>query len=249
MSNKYYICNDIRFLSGNAEWTVSPDSASHMKHSHASTFISKHPSYVYYKARSSKKGNDYVIATAMKFIGNDLNVVTDSKKARVFNSAESAYEYLDKCRSNIDPEIQCVVNEKFVRQKRTSTRTAKDVNPLELASFEGQESSDRVYIPQKIKDLVFMQSQGKCAICHMPLYRQNSTIDHIIPLSRGGTNDPMNLRAVHPECNRLKGNFLDKEFANVVRNVSAGDIYQNPFGTYMTQMIRAMVRGVNNGIN
>lgn len=249
MNSKYYICNDIRFLSGNAEWTVSPDSGSHMKHSMANTIIIKHPTYVCYKARSSKKGNDYVIATAMKFVGNDSNIVSDIKKARAFNSAESAYEYLENCRNDIDLEIQYVINEKFVRQKRTKNAQAKDINPLELVSFDGQESSERVYIPQKVKDIVFMQSHGKCAICRMPLYKQNSTIDHIIPLSRGGTNDPMNLRAVHPECNRLKGNFLDKEFVNVVRNVSAGEIYQNPIGTYMTQMIRAMVRGINNEIN
>ena len=245
MSSKYFICNDIRFLSGNAEWTVSPDSGSHMKHSQVTTFVNKHPTYTYYKARSSKKGNDYVIATAMKFIGNDSNIVSDIKKARVFNSADSAYEHLENCRNDIDSEIQYVVNEKFVRQKRAKNVQAKDINPLELVSFEGQESSERVYIPQRVKDIVFAQSGGVCPICKRALYKQNSTIDHIIPLSRGGTNDPMNLRAVHSECNRLKGNFLDKEFAETVRDVSSGEIYAYPMGKFSIQMFRAAIRGFN----
>lgn len=30
-------------------------------------------------------------------------------------------------------------------------------------------------------------------------------LDHIIPISKGGSGDPSNLRWVHPKCNRAKG--------------------------------------------
>jgi 5-methylcytosine-specific restriction endonuclease McrA len=39
----------------------------------------------------------------------------------------------------------------------------------------------------------------------------HATIDHIVPLSRGGSDDPDNLRAAHHSCNASKGDLLDEE--------------------------------------
>lgn len=47
----------------------------------------------------------------------------------------------------------------------------------------------------------------KCYICTAP-YKE---IDHVIPLSRGGTNWPGNLRPICPPCNRSKGNRLEND--------------------------------------
>jgi len=42
-------------------------------------------------------------------------------------------------------------------------------------------------------------------------------VDHIIPLSKGGTNHKDNLRAVSRSTNRTKGNRVDKSQASKVR--------------------------------
>lgn len=54
--------------------------------------------------------------------------------------------------------------------------------------------------------------QPSCAICGLPINYElkhpnpwSFTIDHIIPISRGGTTDEDNLQAAHFKCNRLKG--------------------------------------------
>lgn len=60
---------------------------------------------------------------------------------------------------------------------------------------------------------VLVEKDGKvCAICARLL----STIhlDHIVPLSRGGTNDMSNLRLLCPRCNLSKGSRLDVEIDN-----------------------------------
>jgi hypothetical protein len=44
-----------------------------------------------------------------------------------------------------------------------------------------------------------------CVICGRP----SDTIDHIIPISRGGTNDPSNLQPMCHWCNSTKGTKLD----------------------------------------
>lgn len=56
----------------------------------------------------------------------------------------------------------------------------------------------------------------RCGICGMPVSPQvkypdplQATLDHIIPVSHGGSNDPENLRLAHMGCNRSRGNRLE----------------------------------------
>ncbi|WP_366484834.1 HNH endonuclease signature motif containing protein [uncultured Arthrobacter sp.] len=60
-----------------------------------------------------------------------------------------------------------------------------------------------------------LKASDVCHICGRP---GADAVDHIVPLARGGTNDPRNLAPAHhdvePKCNRVKG---DREFAPIVR--------------------------------
>ena len=60
--------------------------------------------------------------------------------------------------------------------------------------------SKRKYIPIKIRRKIL--SFGKCQNCGQP---DNLTIDHIIPISKGGTDNPENLQSLCRICNRKKG--------------------------------------------
>lgn len=51
-----------------------------------------------------------------------------------------------------------------------------------------------------------------CFYCGKKLTRHNATIDHIIPLSRGGTNDKRNLVLCCQKCNWDKGSKLLSEW-------------------------------------
>ena len=48
-----------------------------------------------------------------------------------------------------------------------------------------------------------LASKPTCAICHQ---RPATTIDHIHPVSLGGTDDPANLQPACWPCNQRKGN-------------------------------------------
>ena len=60
-----------------------------------------------------------------------------------------------------------------------------------------------------------LRASDICHICGKP---GADAIDHVIPLARGGTSDPSNLRPAHHDtgdrCNRVKG---DKAHAPILR--------------------------------
>lgn len=49
---------------------------------------------------------------------------------------------------------------------------------------------------------------NQCFICQLPFGKERPTIDHWIPLSKGGTWEITNLRLTHKRCNNWKGNML-----------------------------------------
>lgn len=61
-------------------------------------------------------------------------------------------------------------------------------------------------------DQVIQESGYICGICGQPVDPAEATIDHIIPLSRGGTDARENLMCAHRRCNELKGNLTLEEF-------------------------------------
>ena len=52
------------------------------------------------------------------------------------------------------------------------------------------------------------RSRGRCACCGKKLTTKTMTMDHIIPLSRGGKNEAENLVALCEDCNKKKGNMM-----------------------------------------
>lgn len=60
-------------------------------------------------------------------------------------------------------------------------------------------------------------------LCHICGHAGSDAVDHLIPVAKGGTNDPSNLRPAHHvdpcgtcglRCNLVKG---DRDFAPIVR--------------------------------
>jgi hypothetical protein len=53
------------------------------------------------------------------------------------------------------------------------------------------------------KKIVAAQQKWTCGLCHR-LLDETYEVDHVIPLYKGGTNDPSNLMALDPICHRKK---------------------------------------------
>ena len=72
-------------------------------------------------------------------------------------------------------------------------------------------------LPPDAEDVLFKQQSGLCYLCNnpFPMLNDPASIDHKIPISRGGSNDISNVALAHLSCNLQKGTKTDIEFAGV----------------------------------
>lgn len=61
---------------------------------------------------------------------------------------------------------------------------------------------DRPRIPQRLRDAVLDEANDLCEICGR---EPATTVDHVVPVKYGGTNDRGNLQAACLSCNSRKG--------------------------------------------
>lgn len=59
---------------------------------------------------------------------------------------------------------------------------------------------------------IFNKCHGLCHYCHKKLTLDDCHIDHMTPISRGGSNDDDNLTLACPECNESKGTLTENEY-------------------------------------
>ena len=62
----------------------------------------------------------------------------------------------------------------------------------------------REYIPDKVKEMVWQRDEGQCRNCGA---KENLQYDHIIPHSKGGSNEITNLQILCRNCNLNKSNI------------------------------------------
>ncbi len=76
-------------------------------------------------------------------------------------------------------------------------------------------SADGSYTPADIRALLNAQ-RGRCVYCQADI-REGYTVDHITPLSRGGSNWPDNLQLLCRPCNSAKGDKTHDEYVRRLR--------------------------------
>ena len=74
--------------------------------------------------------------------------------------------------------------------------------------------------PKWLKEGVFYRDKGRCQSCGVDLSKiflntDDENYDHIIPLKKGGINDPTNIQLMCEHCNKSK-NARSSEFRNII---------------------------------
>lgn len=72
------------------------------------------------------------------------------------------------------------------------------------------------WLPRAVRVSIYERDNWTCGICGDAIPRdvhsndnQAASLDHIIPRSHGGSDDPSNLRASHRYCNTVRSNRVD----------------------------------------
>lgn len=52
---------------------------------------------------------------------------------------------------------------------------------------------------------IYERDNGLCGICGQAVEFEEMELDHVMPLSKGGTHEPGNVQCAHATCNRRKG--------------------------------------------
>jgi hypothetical protein len=90
--------------------------------------------------------------------------------------------------------------------------------------FSKQEYGEPVALTEKIRTAVLLS--GPCAYCGDPIPTQ---VDHVIPLSRGGSDDRDNLAPACKTCNMEKLDFTPEEYRAWREESGLGWPPQSPF--------------------
>lgn len=74
----------------------------------------------------------------------------------------------------------------------------------------------------KPSDLLGVAKRQKllCPFTGIKLTAQNISVDHIVPLSKGGSNRVDNIRLVHNMVNRMRLEYSDEEFIQMCHQIS-----------------------------
>lgn len=61
---------------------------------------------------------------------------------------------------------------------------------------------------------LFERDGDICYLCNKPMHLSGATIDHVMPLAKGGMDGMSNYRLTHLKCNVAKGNMTHEQFLN-----------------------------------
>lgn len=78
-------------------------------------------------------------------------------------------------------------------------------------------------VPGSVRFNVLLESGNRCELCGVSSQQKQIDVDHIVPRSKGGSNDRSNLQALCRTCNAQKKNRDDTDFHAVHESYSDRD--------------------------
>lgn len=96
--------------------------------------------------------------------------------------------------------------EKRARYTRQWDREHPDLKHTQRSDTRARQAG--TFVERVDRRVVFERDLGICGICGLAVRRQDVSVDHIIPLSRGGLHAYTNVQLAHRRCNAGKRDRL-----------------------------------------
>ena len=107
---------------------------------------------------------------------------------------------LDKIRNILSDQL----NPSQIRDAHR--RADEEIKNLVASQRDSSEDgNDRKPIPAEVRREVWRRDGGACVKCGS---RVNLEYDHIVPVSKGGSNTARNIELLCQDCNRAKSNLI-----------------------------------------
>ena len=107
----------------------------------------------------------------------------------------------------------------------TERRTVDKIvgeDPVVITDPPKRKRRKRPPLPPEVRQLVIDRDGTSCYLCGLQCYEHEIHIDHVIPRSRGGSDDPSNLKVACWLCNMRKGAKIENAPARVRIRVDRG---------------------------
>lgn len=151
----------------------------------------------------------------------------EKRLARAYHSVWMAKRYRTKAVDSSEKPVK-PITEKLLKERERHRRRWDSLTAIEKKAvcFCRETSSGRRWMANRkgsvrMRELLKkLEQQGnRCALSGEPIDDKNSEIDHIIPVSRGGSSEIENLQWVTRKINRMKHTMTNEEFVEVCRAV------------------------------
>ena len=93
----------------------------------------------------------------------------------------------------------------LVREKIRKSKSEVDYLKFRQETPEADLEYERLPIPEAVRNEVWRRDQGKCTQCQSV---RNLEFDHIVPVSKGGSNTARNIQLLCETCNRRKSDGI-----------------------------------------
>ena len=143
---------------------------------------------------------------------------------------------------NIDEAFKFENKEQANKELNRATAKLKNFrikDELELNS-QAQKVCKRKSFGTEIRKTVYRKSKGHCCLCGNFVDYDEFTVDHIVPLAKGGTNDINNLQCACKVCNNIKTDVLPNEFIDKITEMivhSMNNKYNQKIGNKIIKMM------------
>ena len=98
-----------------------------------------------------------------------------------------------------------------LRKRATKKLRGFQTVDLKKVQMKAAQNCQRRNFSVSERSAVYTKTEGHCAICGKFVPYTEFTVDHIVPLAKGGSNDLSNLQCACGVCNRIKQDILPEE--------------------------------------